>query len=62
MVKKNWIKSAIKSPGALRSQLGVKEGRNIPKEKLESAAKNKGLEGKRARLAMTLAKLRAKKK
>lgn len=54
---KNWIKDAIKKPGALRSALGAKKGQTIPSKKLEAAAKKPGLMGKRARLAMTLKKL-----
>jgi hypothetical protein len=52
----NWIKGAVKHPGALKKELGVKEGDKIPKEKLEKAAKAKGKEGRRARLAMELEK------
>ena len=53
----NWIKGAIKHPGALRKQLGAKAGKPIPAKKLRAAAKKGGKEGKRARLAMTLKKL-----
>jgi hypothetical protein len=58
--KKNWIAGAIKKPGALRKELGVKKGETIPKAKLAKAAKKPGVEGKRARLAETLGKLRKK--
>ena len=51
---KDWIGGAIKKPGALRKELGVPEGENIPASKLEKAAKEKGKTGQRARLAMTL--------
>jgi len=54
----NWIAGAIKHPGALRKTAGVKEGKNIPKKKLASMAKKRGVTGRRARLAQTLAKLR----
>lgn len=57
---KNFIAGAIKHPGALRKELGTKEGKPIPKGKLEAAAKKPGVEGKRARLAETLGKLRKK--
>lgn len=57
MAKKNWIQGAIKKPGALRKQLGVKQGEKIPAGKLEEAAKKGGKIGKRARLAQTLKKL-----
>lgn len=52
-----WIQKAIKKPGALRKELGVKEGKTIPAKKLASAAKKTGTLGKRARLAQTLKKL-----
>lgn len=51
---KNWIKDAIKKPGALRKELGVKAGETIPSKKLSSAAKKPGKLGKRVRLAETL--------
>lgn len=57
---KNWIKGAIKQPGALHKELGVPEGKKIPASKLDAAAKKGGTEGKRARLAQTLGKLRSK--
>lgn len=60
--KKKWIQQAIKHPGALRKQLGVKKGKKIPLSKLRKAAKAKGKLGRRARLALTLRKLRKKKK
>ena len=49
-----WIQQAIKKPGALRAQLGVKAGKNIPAKKLAAAAKKPGKIGQRARLAETL--------
>jgi len=49
-----WIQKAIKKPGALRAQLGVKEGKTIPAKKLAAAAKKPGKIGQRARLAETL--------
>ena len=57
MATKNWIAGAIKKPGALRKELGVKAGQKIPAKKLESAAKKPGKIGQRARLAQTLKKL-----
>lgn len=54
MAGENWIHGAIKKPGALRESLGVKEGQNIPQNKLAKAAKAQGLMGQRARLAQTL--------
>jgi hypothetical protein len=55
---KNWIAGAIKHPGALHKQMGVAQGKKIPRSRLEAAAERGGLLGKRARLAMTLSKLR----
>lgn len=51
---KNWIKGAIKKPGALHKQLGVPQGKKIPAGTLNKAAKSKGKLGQRARLAKTL--------
>lgn len=56
--KKNWIAEAVKKPGALRKELGVKEGKTIPAKKLAKAAKAPGKLGQRARLAKTLKGLR----
>lgn len=52
--KKNWIAGAVKKPGSLRRELGVKKGEKIPAKKLNAAAKKPGKEGQRARLAKTL--------
>jgi hypothetical protein len=52
--KRNWIAGAIKHPGALHRELGVKAGEKIPAKKLAKAAKAPGKLGKRARLAETL--------
>ena len=49
-----WIQKAIKKPGALRAQLGVKGDKPIPTKKLAAAAKKPGKLGQRARLAETL--------
>jgi hypothetical protein len=50
-----WIQKAIKHPGALHKELGVKAGKKIPEKKLEKAehSKNKK-EAKRARFAEEL--------
>jgi hypothetical protein len=50
----DWIQGAIKKPGALRKQLGVKKGKKIPLKTLNAAAKKPGKLGQRARLAKTL--------
>jgi hypothetical protein len=55
---KNWIKDAIKKPGALRKSMGVKKGEKIPAKELKAAAKKPGKTGQRARLAMTLRKMK----
>lgn len=60
MAKKKWIQKAIKKKGALRKQMGIKKGKNIPVSKLKSAAKKGGKTGKRARLALTLRKMNKK--
>ena len=49
-----WIQKAIKKPGALKKELGVKAGEKIPAKKLAKAAKAPGKMGQRARLAETL--------
>ena len=53
-MSEKWIQKAIKNPGALRKELGVKEGKTIPLKKLEKAAHSSGKIGQRARLAKTL--------
>ena len=53
-----WIQSAIKKPGALRKELGVKGDKPIPAGKLAKAAKAPGKLGQRARLAQTLKKMK----
>lgn len=58
--KKNWIQGAIKKPGALRKALGAKKGEPIPAGKLQAAAKKPGKMGQRARLAITLKKMKKK--
>jgi hypothetical protein len=52
---KKWIQGAIKHPGALHKELGVKAGNKIPEKKLKKAEhlKNKTL-AKRARFAEEL--------
>jgi hypothetical protein len=58
MADKKFIQKAIKHPGALHKELGVPMGKKIPAKKLAKAAKAKGIEGKRARLAETLRKMK----
>ena len=54
MPGKNWIAGAIKHPGALHRQLGIKMGKKIPVKTLAHAATKGGVMGKRARLAIAL--------
>jgi hypothetical protein len=55
---KNWIKGAIRKPGALHRQLGVAQGKKIPSAALKKAEKSKNPTlRKRANLAETLKKL-----
>jgi hypothetical protein len=51
---KNWIQEAVKKPGALRKQLGIKGDKPIPAKMLDKATKAPGKLGQRARLAKTL--------
>lgn len=55
----HWIQGAIKRPGALHRALGVPEGQNIPKSKIERAthSDNERL-AREARLAETLSHMR----
>ena len=55
-----WIQKAIKKPGALRKSMGVKKGQTIPASKLKAASKKGGKLGQRARLAITLKKMKSK--
>lgn len=58
--KKNWIKDAIKNPGALHKDLKVPVNKRISTAKLKDEEKKGGVEGKRARLAETLKGLKKK--
>lgn len=53
-MSEKWIQKAIKKPGALHKELGIKEGKKIPAKTLSKASKKGGKEGQRARLAETL--------
>jgi len=58
---KNWIKGAIKHPGALHSHLGVPQGQKIPAAKLAKAAHSSDVTiRKEAGLAKTLKKLHSR--
>jgi len=54
MKNNNFIKDAIKKPGALRKSMGVKKGETIPAKKLDAATKAPGKMGQRARFAELL--------
>lgn len=54
----NWIKDAIKKPGALHKELHVPEGKDIPEKKLKKAEHSKKpIVAERAHLAETLKRL-----
>lgn len=58
---KKWIQEAIEHKGALRRELGAKQGKPIPEKKLEKATHSKNsLLKKRAVLAETLKKMKNK--
>ena len=55
MMADKWIKGAIKHPGKLHKELGVKQGEKIPAKKLAKAEKSKSPTiRKEAALAKTL--------
>lgn len=51
---KKWIQAMHMKKGALHEEMGIPQGKKIPAKKLAAAAKKKGTEGRRARLAETL--------
>lgn len=53
-----FIQKAIKKPGQLHRDLGIKQGQKIPKARIAAAAAKGGKVGQRARFAQTLGKLR----
>jgi hypothetical protein len=59
---KRWIQGAVKKPGALRKSMGVKKGQKIPASRLRAAAKKKGKLGQRARFALNMRKIQARRK
>lgn len=59
----DWIGKAIKRPGELHRKLGVPEGKDIPIGKIQEAAKSQNKQlADEARMALTLRKLRKRKK
>jgi hypothetical protein len=60
---KDWIKGAIKRPGALRRKLGVKPGKKITAAQLNKASRSKNPRTRRqANLAKTLKKMSRKRR
>ncbi|MEM2619104.1 MAG: hypothetical protein QXW77_03775 [Candidatus Hadarchaeales archaeon] len=67
MRRKYWIQEAIRKPGALRSYVLRKYGKRgftngIRVSILRRLAKKKGKVGRRARLALTLRRLRRRRR
>lgn len=64
MASKNWIKGAIKKPGALKATAkragALKADGTIKKAWLNEKAKGSGKTAQRARLAITLSKMKKK--
>jgi len=59
---RNFIRSAIKHPGALHRTLGVPQGKKIPAGLLDKALHSKNpTTRRRAQLAKTLRKLNSKR-
>ena len=52
----HWIQGAVKKPGALHAEMGIPQGKKIPKAKLDKAAKAGGKLGQRARFAENVRK------
>jgi hypothetical protein len=60
---KKWIQEAIGKPGAFRAELNIPKGKKIPKKVLKKATRSKNpTTRRRANLAITLGKLRKKKR
>jgi len=64
-VADKWVQNAIQNPGSLRAAAeragAITKKGTIMKRWLREQAKKKGVIGRRARLALTLAKFRAKR-
>ena len=58
--KKNWMKTAVKKPGALHEALGIPQGQKIPASKLAIKKGDSALMKKRKTLAKTFKKARRK--
>lgn len=57
---KNFIKAAIKRPGALHRALHIPQGQHIPLAQIEKASHAPGRLGREARFAQTLASFNKK--
>jgi hypothetical protein len=55
---KDWIAGAVKKPGALHAELGVKKGDKIPVKTLRRASKKGGKLAQRANFALAMHGLR----
>jgi len=58
--KKNWMKTAVKKPGALHEDLGIPKDQKIPASKLKIKPGDSALLKKRKTLAKTFKKARRK--
>jgi hypothetical protein len=58
MALKNWIKGAVKHPGALREALKIPAGKKIPAAKLSINPEDSPLMKKRKELAKTFRAMR----
>jgi hypothetical protein len=59
--KKKWIQGAVKKPGQLHKDLGIKQGKKIPHSRLRAAAKGNSKTAQRARFALNMRKINRKK-
>lgn len=60
--QKKWIQGAVKRPGQLHRDLGVKKGKKIPVSKIRSAAKGNSKTAQRARFALNMRKINSRKR
>lgn len=60
--RKRWIAGAVRHRGALHRALGVPLGQRLPLSLVRRAARAPGKLGRRARLALTLRKLRRRRR
>jgi hypothetical protein len=57
-MSKFFIQKAIKHVGQLHRDLGIKQGQKIPLKTLMNAAKGNSVTARRARLALTLRRMK----